>query len=131
MTGSSTSSHLKPQHVTWRPDYEPYYFEQLRRRSATWFLFRDEYLFVWANVLIAEIPQLGHATYVFRKPEDVHAFMRRYSQATREDIRRNRDNVATDLGFVGRVVRGRKKKRWLNDVLKLAGEKSDYVEVFE
>ncbi len=54
-----------------------------------------------------------------------------YSQATREDIRPNRDNVATKLGFVGRVVRGRKKKRWLNDVLKIAGEKADYVEVFE
>lgn len=82
-------------------------------------------------MLVAEIPALGHATYVFRKPEDVRAFMRRYSQVTREDVRRNRDNVATDLGFVGRVVRGRKKKRWLNDVLKLAGEKADYVEVFE
>lgn len=126
-----TSSHLRPQHVTWGPDYEPYYFEQLKRRSTAWFLFRDEYLFVWANVLIAEIPQLGHATYVFAKPEDVRAFMRRYSNATRDDIRRNRDNVATEFGFIGRIVRGRKKKRWLNDVLKLAGEKADYVEVFE
>lgn len=125
------STHLKPQHVTWRPDYEPYYFEQLNRRSTTSFLFRDEYLFVWASVLIAEIPQSGHATYVFAKPEDVRAFMRRYSRATRDDIRRNRDNIATELGFVGRIVRGRKKKRWLNDVLKLAGEKTDYVEVFE
>ena len=126
-----TSSHLRPQHVTWGADYEPYYFEQLRRRSTTWFLFRDEYLFVWANVLIAEIPQLGHATYVFTKPEDVRAFMRRYSIATRDDIRHNRDKVATELGFIGRIVRGRKKKRWLNDVLKLAGDKTDYVEVFE
>ena len=58
-------------------------------------------------------------------------FMCRYSCTSREDIRRNRDNVATDLGFIGRVVRGRKKKRWLNDVLKVAGEKADYVEVFE
>jgi len=125
------SSHLKPQHATWRPDYEPYYFEQLRRRSTTWFLFRDEYLFEWANVLISEIPQPGHATYVFAKPVDVPAFMRQYSCATREDIRRNRDNIATELGFVGRVIRGRKKRRWLNDVLKLAGEKADYMEVFE
>lgn len=127
----NASSHLKPQHVTWGPDYEPYYFEQLRRRSASWFLFRDEYLFVWANVLIAEIPQLGHATYVFAKPGDVRVFMRRYSCTSRKDLRRNRDNVSRDLGFVGRVVRGRKKKRWLNDILKLAGEKADYVEVFE
>ena len=129
--GLNASSHLRPQHVTWGADYEPYCFEQLRRRSTTWFLFRDEYLFVWANVLIVEIPQLGHATYVFAKPEDVRAFMQIYSRASREDIRRNRDNVATELGFIGRIVRGRKKKRWLNDVLKLAGEKADYVEVFE
>jgi hypothetical protein len=127
----AASTHLKPQHVTWRPDYEPYYFEQLRQRSMTWFLFRDEYLFVWSNVVIAEIPQRGHATYVFAKPEDVRAFMRRYSSATRDDIRRNRNNVATHLGFVRRIVRGSKMKRWLNDVLKTAGEKEDYVEVFE
>jgi hypothetical protein len=125
------SSHLRPQYVNWCVDYEPYYFEQLRRRSTTWFLIRDEYLLVWANVLISEIPQPGHATYVFAKPEDVQVFMRRYSQTTREDIRRNRNNVATDLRFIGRVVRGRKPKRWLNDVLKLAGEKADYVEVFQ
>lgn len=62
------SMHLKPQHVTWCPDYEPYYFEQLRKRSATWFLFREEYLFAWSDVLISEIPQPGHATYVFKKP---------------------------------------------------------------
>jgi len=43
----AASTHLKPQHVTWHPDYEPYYFEQLRKRSATWFLFREEYLFAW------------------------------------------------------------------------------------
>lgn len=125
------SSHLTPQHVTWRPDYEPYYFEQLRRRSAAWFLFRNEYLFEWPNVLIAEIPQAGHATYVFAKPPEMDAFLRRYSQASREEVRRNRNNTATDLGFIGRVVRGRKKKRWLDDVLKLAGEKADYVEALE
>jgi len=60
--------------VTWRPDYEPYYFEQLRKRSRTWFLFRDEYLFVWRKVLIAEIPEPGHATYLFAKPENLDDF---------------------------------------------------------
>jgi hypothetical protein len=29
------------------------------------------------------------------------------------------------------VVRGRKKNRWLADVLKFAGEKAEYVEAFE
>jgi hypothetical protein len=125
------SHHLRPQHVTWRPDYEPYYFEQLRKRSATWFLFQGEYLFLWNHVLILELPQPGHATYIFRRPSDVGTFMSRYSKATREQVRTNRGNVAIDLGFVGRIVRGQKKKRWLADVLKLAGEKADYMEVFE
>ena len=41
------------------------------------------------------------------------------------------DNLATVLGFVGRVVRGKRKKRWLADVLKQAGEKADYIEAFD
>jgi hypothetical protein len=127
----AASRHLRPQHVTWRPDYDLYYFEQLRKRSATWFLFEGEYLFVLNHVLISEVPQPGHATYVFRRPSDLGTFMTRYSKATREDVRTNRGNAATDLGFVGRIVRGKKKKRWLADVLKLAGEKADYMEVFE
>ena len=125
------STHLKPQHATWRPDYEPYYFEQLRKRSRTWFLFRDEYLFVWRNVLISEVPQPGHATYVFAKPNSLADFMSQYSHATRDDVRHNRNGVATALGFVGRVVRGRRKKRWLADLLRHVGEKADYVEAFE
>jgi hypothetical protein len=126
-----SSAPLKPQHVTWRPDYESYYFEQLRTRSRTWFLFRAEYLFVWRNVLISEMPQLGHATYLFGQPDDIAAFMSQYSRATRDDIRRNRNNVAATLGFVGRVIRGKRKKRWLAEVLRHAGEKADYVETFE
>jgi hypothetical protein len=113
----NAAAHLKPHHVTWCPDYEPYYFDQLRKRSRTWFLFRGEYLFVWRNVLVAEIPQPGHATYLFAKPENLDEFLERYAKLTREDIRRNRDNQATVLGFVGRVVRGKRKKRWLADVL--------------
>jgi len=128
---TGASSHLKPHHATWRPDYEPYYFDQLRKRSRTWFLLRDEYLFVWDKVLIAEIPEPGHATYVFARPDNLDEFLAQYSKITREDIRLNRDNRAADLGFIGRVVRGKRKKRWLADVLKQAGEKADYVEAFD
>ena len=128
---TGASSHLKAHHVTWRPDYEPYYFEQLRKRSRTWFLFRNEYLFLWPNVLITEVPEQGHATYLFAKPECMDAFLNRYSSVTREDIRQNRDGSAGQLGFVGRVVRGRKKHRWLADVLKFGGEKAEYVEALE
>jgi len=122
------STDLKPHYVNWLPDYEPYYFEQLRKRSRTWFLFRNEYLFVWPQVLIAEIPEPGHATYLFSRPAQLDEFMQRYAGFDRDDVRHNRNNVATRLGFIGRVVRGRRKQRWLNDVLNRAGEKADYVE---
>jgi hypothetical protein len=79
------SAHLKPQHVTWRPDYEPYYFEQLRKRASTWLLFRAEYLFIWANVVISEIPQAGHATYTFANPRIWRTSFRRYGPVTRQD----------------------------------------------
>ena len=68
------SSHLKAHHVTCRPDYEPYYFEQLRTRSRTWFLFRNEYLFLWPNVLIAEVPEQGHATTCLPNPNQSTSF---------------------------------------------------------
>ena len=127
----AVSTDLKPHYVNWLPDYEPYYFEQLRKRSRTWFLFRNEYLFVWPKVLISEIPEPGHATYLFSHPAQLDEFMQGYAGIDRNDVRHNRDDVASRLGFIGRVVRGRRKQRWLNDVLKRAGEKADYVESFE
>jgi hypothetical protein len=126
-----SSPHLRPQHITWRPDFDPYYFEQLRKHCRTWFLCGDHYLFVLRNVLVSEVPQLGHSTYVFAKPADLETFMRGYSQTTRACLRQNRDNIATQLGFISHVIRGKKRKRWLQDVLKLAGEKTDYMEAFE
>ena len=126
----AVSTDLKPHYVNWLPDYEPYYFEQLRKRSRTWFLFRNEYLFVWPQVLIAEVPEPGHATYLFSAPAQLDEFMQRYAGFDRDDVRHNRNNAASRLGFIGRVVRGRRKQRWLNDVLKRAGEKADYVESF-
>jgi hypothetical protein len=85
----------------------------------------------WPNVLIAEVPEQGHATYLFAKPECMDTFLNRYSSVTREDIRQNREGSASHLGFVGRVVRGHKKNRWLADVLKYAGEKAEYVEALD
>lgn len=113
---------LRPQHVNWQPDYDEFYFEELRKRSKTWFLFREEYLFVWHKILIAEIPSLGHATYLFMRPQNLEEFLATYAETARDEVRRNRDEVASRLGFIGRVVRGRRKLRWLNEVLARAGE---------
>jgi hypothetical protein len=118
----NAASELRPQHVNWQPDFDEFYFEELRKRSKTWFLFRDEYLFVWQTLLIAEIPALGHATYLFLRPENLEEFMAAYAKTERDDVRRNRHDAASRLGFIGRVVRGQRKMRWLNDVLTRAGE---------
>jgi len=125
------STQLRPEYATWQPDYEEYFFAQLRKRATMWFLYREEYLFVLPCAVVSEVPRAGHATYVFAAPKDQEAFLRRYCAATRNDIRRNNANVATELGFIGRVVRGRKRKRWLADVLKLAGERANYLDAVE
>jgi hypothetical protein len=127
----NVAEELKPHHVTWRPDYDSYYFDQLLKRSQTWFLFRDEYLFAMPDILISEVPQPGHATYLFARPPSLQRFMKQYSAVTREDIRHNRNNIATELGFVGRVMRGRRKTGWLADVLKHVGAKTDYAQAFD
>ena len=114
-------SDLKPQDVTWQPDYEDWYFDELLNRSTEWFVFRGEYLFVLGLVLVSEIPQRGHATYLFARPDSTEEFLRRYTIVNREDLRKNRGNVASRLGFIGRVQRGRDRRRWLSEVLKHAG----------
>ena len=78
------------------------------------------------RAVVAEIPQLGHATYVFAKPADVLKFVRLYAATCRDDIRRNRGNVAEQLGFVGRVMHGSNPRTWLRELRSRAGETVDY-----
>lgn len=122
---------LRPEYLCWKPDFDEYYFAQLRKRAVTWFLFREEFLFVLPGAIISEIPMPGHATYVFASPSDRENFLHRYERTSRNEIRQNAGNVASELGFVGRVVRGRKRKRWLAEVLKLAGEQVNFLDAVE
>ena len=110
----------------WKPDYDPYYYQQLKKRSQNVFLFRGEYVFQMASAIVAEIPQLGHATYIFAKPADVREFVRTYASTCRDDIRRNRGNVAEHLGFVGRVMHGRSPRTWLRELRSRVGDTVDY-----
>lgn len=112
---------LRPQDVTWQPDYEDWYFDELMKRSTEWFIFQGQYLFVLGLVLVSEIPQRGHATYLFARPDSTEEFLRCYTMVNREDVRKNRGNIASRLGFIGRVRRGRDRRRWLSEVLKHAG----------
>ena len=53
------------------------------------------------KALVIEMPQLGHATYVFAKPRSMEGFLGLYTRITKDDIRRNRNNVGERLGILG------------------------------
>ena len=80
-------------------------------------------------MIAVETPQLGHATYLFSKPESVEAFLTPYIPTTKEAIRRNGANVGERLGFLGRVVHGSNPHVRLRALKARLGEAADFAEV--
>ena len=107
--------------ISWRPDYDPFFYRQLSRRARRIYLFREEYIFDVEKAVVVETPQLGHATYVFAKPRSMDSFLSLYTQIIKDDIRRNRNNVAERLGFLGRVIHGTNPRAWLKEVRQCVG----------
>jgi hypothetical protein len=95
-------------------------------RARRIYLFRQEYIFDFEKAVVVEIPQLGHATYVFAKPRTIESFLGFYTSITKDDIRRNRNNAAERLGFLGRVIHGTNPRAWLKEVRQRAGERIDF-----
>jgi hypothetical protein len=114
--------------ITWKPDYDAFYYRQLCKRARRLFLFRSEYIFDLERAVIVETPQLGHATYLFSKPAKMTEFLAIYSSVTRDDIRRNRSNVAQRLGFLRRLIHGLNPRAWLKELKVHLGETVDYAE---
>jgi hypothetical protein len=112
--------------ISWRPDYDPFFYQQLCRQARRLYLFRDEYIFDLPRAVAVETPQLGHATYLFSKPVSIEAFLAAYVATTKEAIRQNRANVAERLGFLGRVVHGSNPRFWLRTLTARLGEAADY-----
>jgi hypothetical protein len=112
--------------ISWRPDYDPFFYRQLSRRSRRTYLFRDEYIFDVEKAVVVETPQLGHATYIFAKPRNIDSFLALYTRITKDDIRRNRNNAAEQLGFLGRVIHGTNPRAWLKEVRQRIGEGIDF-----
>jgi hypothetical protein len=115
--------------ISWQPDYDPFYFGQLCRRARRLYLFRDEYILDLSKVIAVETPRLGHATYLFSKPENIEAFLTAYVATSKEAIRQNRANVAERLGFLGRVVHGSNPRIWLRSLAARLGEAADSARV--
>jgi len=108
--------------ISWRPDYDPFFYCQLARRARRIYLFRDEYVFDVEKAVVVETPQLGHATYVFAKPRSMESFLALYTETTKNNIRQNRDNIVAQLGFLGRVIHGTDSRAWLKEVRQRVGE---------
>ena len=112
--------------INWRPDYDPFFYRQLSRRARRIYLFREEYIFEVEKAVVVETPQLGHATYVFAKPRSIDGFLAAYTRISKDDIRRNRNNAAERLGFLGRVIHGTSPRAWLREVRQRVGEGIDF-----
>jgi curved DNA-binding protein CbpA len=115
--------------ISWQPDYDAFFYQQLSRRARRLYLFRSEYIFHLPRAIIVETPQLGHATYLFAKPQSIEAFLAAYVATTKEAIRQNRANVAERLGFLGRVVHGSNPRMWLRSLNARLGEAADSPQV--
>jgi len=111
--------------ITWQPDYDSFFYQQLYRRARTFYLFREEYIFDLERGVIIETPELGHATYVFAKPKSMAVFLADYARTTKEHILDNRSNVAERLGYLGRVVHGANPRGWLKKIKAYVGEPPD------
>ena len=61
--------------INWQPEYDPFFYQQLCRRARRLYLYRDEYIFDLPGGIAVETPQLGHATYLFSKPQSIEAFL--------------------------------------------------------
>ena len=112
--------------ISWCPDYDPFFYRQLSRRSRKIYLFRAEYIFDLEKAVVVETPELGHATYVFSKPGSMESFLALYTRISKDDIRNNRENVAERLGFLGRVIHGSNPRAWLQEVRRRIGDRCDF-----
>ena len=54
------------------------------------------------------------------------AMWEKRNKACIDDIRRNRDNSAERLGYLGRVIHGTNPRVWLKEVKLRIGEKIDF-----
>jgi len=113
--------------ISWQSDHDRFFYQQLAQRARRMYLFRSEYIFELEKAVVIETPQLGHATYIFAKARSMENFLAGYTNASKDDIRHNRDNIAERLRFQGRVVHGSNAKAWLKELRQRIGEKADSV----
>ena len=70
--------------ISWRPEYDSFFYQQLSRRALRIYLLRDEYIFELERTVVVEKPQLGNATYLFAKPQSIDAFVAAYTRVSKD-----------------------------------------------
>jgi hypothetical protein len=108
--------------IIWKPQFEEFYYDQLKRHALSLYLWREEFIFELERMLVVEIPQAGRASYIFKKPLALDQWLASYVRTSRAEIRKNQGNAAEVSGFVGRVVHGRKPGNWWKELLQKTGE---------
>src|SRR5687768_4760989 len=68
--------------------HDSFYYNQLWTHTRKMFLFRGEYIFDLERATVVEVPQQGHAIYVFSRPANLDQWVRRYGQTAKDDVRR-------------------------------------------
>lgn len=99
--------------INWEPDYDESYYRELAARAKAVYLFRHEYLFLFDDTIISEIPQAGHASYIFHPPKSLEAFLRQYARTTRHAIRSEPAAARKTLGYCGRVAHLKQPAAWI------------------
>ena len=112
--------------ISWKPDYDRFFYDQLRKRARKLYLLRAEFIMDLERAIVVEVPEVGHATYIFAKPADPDGFVAAYARVTKDDIRTNRGGAAERLGFIGRVMHGRNSRNWLRELRQLIGEAPEH-----
>lgn len=108
--------------IIWKPEFEEFFYDKLKQHATSTYLWREEFIFELEHAVVVEVPQAGRASYIFKKPAALERWLAAYIQTSRAEIRKNQGNAAESLGFVGRVVHGRKPQNWWKELLARTGE---------
>jgi hypothetical protein len=107
---------LEPYQVIWQAGHDPFYFHYLNHKAEATFVYGEEFIFVLKDVVVIEFPGRGHATYFFRRPRNIEAFLRNYGSCHREAIIKNIDQAGEKLGFISRINHRPDRKEWAQQV---------------
>jgi hypothetical protein len=104
--------------INWEPDYEEALYRELAARARAVYLFRNEYLFVFEQAVVSEIPQVGHASYIFHPNTPLNAFLRSYAQTTRHAIRTEPKTAREAIGYAGRIPHQKDLSVWIERIVR-------------